>query len=119
MASNTSLPIYSERKRDTALEGAEAEERQGLLSEDYNHKPEPDTQPNIWSRRKIIVTAAVLLGLLVTGAFARALLIPPPPLHSNLAFHGGSLRSNGTHDFRRTVLLVSIDGLRCANQPYA
>jgi hypothetical protein len=32
------------------------------------------------------------------------------PLH----FNGDTLRSNGTHDFKRTVLLVSIDGLRDA-----
>ncbi|KIY45676.1 nucleotide pyrophosphatase [Fistulina hepatica ATCC 64428] len=35
-----------------------------------------------------------------------------PEPHPNLAFHGDVLRSNGTHDFKRTVLLVSIDGLR-------
>jgi len=27
-------------------------------------------------------------------------------------FTGGTLRSNGTHEFKRTVLIVSIDGLR-------
>jgi hypothetical protein len=31
-----------------------------------------------------------------------------------LHFNGDTLRSNGTHDFKRTVLLVSIDGLRDA-----
>ncbi|KAF9454872.1 Phosphodiest-domain-containing protein [Macrolepiota fuliginosa MF-IS2] len=112
MAGNNTLPAHSERKHDPVLDSDEVEERKGLLSEDYNQKPEPDAQPNAWSRRKIIVTASVLLGLLVTGAFSRSLLIPSPPLHPNLAFHGSSLRSNGTHDFRRTVLLVSIDGLR-------
>ncbi|PFH53376.1 hypothetical protein AMATHDRAFT_138050 [Amanita thiersii Skay4041] len=33
-------------------------------------------------------------------------------LHPNLRFTGSELRSNGTHDFKRTVLIVSIDGLR-------
>jgi hypothetical protein len=92
-------------------ENNDNEERKGLLSDDYNDNPEPDPHPNAWSTRKIIVTATALIGLLITGSFARTLLHPPPP-HPNLLFHGGSLRSNGTHDFRRTVLMVSIDGLR-------
>lgn len=33
-------------------------------------------------------------------------------LHRNAQFVGAELRSNGTHDFKRTVLMVSIDGLR-------
>lgn len=115
MAGHGILLKYPEPKRETLLESAEVEERKGLLSEDYNQTPEPDTTPNVWSRRKIVVTAAVLIGLLITGAITRSLLVSPPFSHPNLAFHRGSLRSNGTHDFRRTVLMVSIDGLRCAS----
>jgi hypothetical protein len=33
-------------------------------------------------------------------------------------FSGDVLRSNGTHDFKRTVVLVSIDGLRCISHIY-
>ncbi|KAF5360944.1 hypothetical protein D9756_004874 [Leucocoprinus leucothites] len=105
------LPVYSKREHSSGDE-LDTEERKGLLSDDYNEKPEPDTHPNAWSTRKIVVTAMSLVGLLITGAVARTLLIPPPPPHPNLLFHGGALRSNGTHDFRRTVLMVSIDGLR-------
>ncbi|KAG7088112.1 hypothetical protein E1B28_012137 [Marasmius oreades] len=69
-----------------------------------------------WSRKKIITAASILIGLLILGVFARALLrvssIPTGQDHPNLAFHGQTLRSNGTHDFKRTVLVVSIDGLR-------
>lgn len=32
--------------------------------------------------------------------------------HPNSEFNGAELRSNGTHDFKRTVLIFSIDGLR-------
>ena len=38
----------------------------------------------------------------------------PPSSITPLHFNGDTLRSNGTHDFKRTVLLVSIDGLRDA-----
>jgi hypothetical protein len=36
----------------------------------------------------------------------------PPSSVTPLHFNGDTIRSNGTHDFKRTVLLVSIDGLR-------
>lgn len=111
MAGRDTLPSYSKPH-----ESSDTEERKGLLSDDYSEKPEPNTQPNAWSTRKIVVAATTLIGLLITGAVARTLLIPPPPSHPNLFFHGGALRSNGTHNFRRTVLMVSIDGLRCVCQ---
>lgn len=38
----------------------------------------------------------------------------PPRSTTRLHFNGDTLRSNGTHDFKRTVILVSIDGLRDA-----
>jgi hypothetical protein len=41
-------------------------------------------------------------------------LSAPPSSIRALHFNGDTLRSNGTHDFKRTVLLVSIDGLRNA-----
>jgi hypothetical protein len=105
----TNSPVhYSKGEHEDAFQ---TEERKGLLSEHYNEKPEPDTRPNDWSAQKIAATAAILICILLSGAVARTLLLPLPT-HPNLLFHGGALRSNGTHDFRRTVLLVSIDGLR-------
>ncbi|TFK40742.1 Phosphodiest-domain-containing protein [Crucibulum laeve] len=89
----------------------EEEERTGLLSgaNDYADIPEDKS----WSRKKIAVTAGIVIALLVTGAFARILLLGPPKRHySNHSFTGGELLSNGTHEFKRTVLIVSIDGLR-------
>jgi len=88
------------------------EERRRLLSDDFIEKPEPETLLKAWSNWKIVVTASVLICLLITSAVAGTVLIfsfSQPHLH----FHGNALRSNGTHDFRRTVLMVSIDGLRC------
>ncbi|KAJ7451621.1 Phosphodiest-domain-containing protein [Mycena latifolia] len=97
------------------------EERKGLLSgsdgPSDNWKAElsadADSQQHGWSKNKIICTAVGLIALLITGAFARTLLLSPPQAtHPNLLFHGEGVRSNGTHDFKRTVLIVSIDGLR-------
>ncbi|KAJ7264439.1 alkaline-phosphatase-like protein [Mycena haematopus] len=106
----------------------DSEERKGLLSgsEELEGGPsepddwKPETDPELpdstrgWSRNRIICTAVSLIALLVVGAFARTLFVgPPPATHPNLLFHGDNVRSNGTHDFKRTVLIVSIDGLRC------
>ncbi|KXN88101.1 hypothetical protein AN958_07560 [Leucoagaricus sp. SymC.cos] len=111
MPGQDALPAYSKHKPSS--ESGNAEERKGLLSDADSEEPEAYNQPpNAWSTRKIMVTAGTLIGLLVTGALARTLLFPPPPPHPNLLFHGDTIRSNGTHDFRRTVLMISIDGLR-------
>ncbi|KAJ3988030.1 Phosphodiest-domain-containing protein [Lentinula detonsa] len=98
------------------------EEREGLLtaSDEYDSfddpfgkdlKTEPDDEAG-WSRSKIVKTATGFILLLIFGAFARVLLRSPRQTHPNLSFNGDYIRSNGTHDFRRTALIVSIDGLR-------
>ncbi|KAF5333016.1 hypothetical protein D9758_015180 [Tetrapyrgos nigripes] len=121
MASNPFTPKYREY-----VQGHSAEEREGLLHSDQdndNNKVESegriyidndkDESSDGWSRSKIIKVASALIAILVFGAFTRALLRSPPPrTYSNLGFHGDLVRSNGTHDFKRTVLIVSIDGLR-------
>ncbi|KAK7468996.1 hypothetical protein VKT23_003492 [Stygiomarasmius scandens] len=96
-----------------------AEEYEGLLHNDDEHfdKEErydgDDNEGGGWPRAKIVKVASALIGLLVLGAFARHILRgPPPKAHPNLSFNGDLVRSNGTHDFKRTVLIVSIDGLR-------
>jgi len=91
-----------------------AEEEEGLLSGVVDGPPKHSYQPP-WSRKRIIATAVLFITLLISGAFVRRLIWGPVsrPSHS-LWFSGeGELRSNGTHDFKRTVLIVSIDGLRC------
>jgi hypothetical protein len=60
---------------------------------------------------RITVVVAGLLGL-VFGLLCW--FAAPPSSITPLHFNGDALRSNGTHDFKRTVLLVSIDGLRDA-----
>jgi hypothetical protein len=95
----------------------DVEEEEGLLSgiADSSSKHSDSEQPSPWSRKRIIGTAIFFIALLLTGTCVRRLVLGPltPPGHS-LWFSGeGDLRSNGTHDFKRTVLIVSIDGLRC------
>lgn len=90
------------------------EERKGLLSttdDDYDDGPEDHSDAKPWKRKRIVLTAFIFIALLITGVIARALLrtTRPPPRHP---FTGTVLRSNGTHEFKRTVLIVSIDGLR-------
>ncbi|KAF8903106.1 Phosphodiest-domain-containing protein [Gymnopilus junonius] len=80
----------------------EAEERRGLLNTGdeelerddwtYKGKENPD-EPQTWSQRKIAMIALVVIGLLITD-------------HANVVSY------NGTDLFRRTVIVVSIDGLR-------
>lgn len=99
---------------------ASLEEREGLLSESDKFEPFDDpfvkeeselSDSDGWSRSKIVKTAIAFIIILVLGAFSRAFLRSPPQ-HPNLSFNGEYIRSNGTHDFKRTVLIVSIDGLR-------
>ncbi|KAJ7274265.1 alkaline-phosphatase-like protein [Mycena rebaudengoi] len=115
------LPSTS-RKPYSPVKEMDHEERKGLLSESdggpYNLKVDTDDlesdSAREWSRKKIIWAAVGLIALMITGVFARVFLLNPPiaQTHPNLLFHGDGVRSNGTHDFKRTVLIVSIDGLR-------
>jgi hypothetical protein len=96
-----------------ALEDYAPEERKALLPSGS----EPDNSENIedkdgWSSRKITLTALALIILLITGAFTLMVLCGPPGRKRQSAA-SAILRSNGTHEFKPTVLIVSIDGLRC------
>lgn len=104
-----------------SFKNREHEERKGLLSgrasfdiDTERIKVEIEAEDvDGWSPRSILVTAVCFILLLICGTFARALMISfSNGMHPNLLFNGDGLRSNGTHDFKRTVLIVSIDGLR-------
>lgn len=64
---------------------------------------------------RIRTAATVLMSLLISGACLRSLCRPavlPSSNHSIWLTDKGETRSNGSHEFRRTVIVVSIDGLR-------
>jgi hypothetical protein len=90
------------------------EEREGLLSgKEISDQPESaNWSQRPWSRNHIVGIAVALIFLLIGGAFARLLLLHPPSQRPSSG-EGDKLASNGTHDFKKTVLMVSIDGLRC------
>ncbi|KAI0270021.1 Phosphodiest-domain-containing protein [Gloeopeniophorella convolvens] len=100
-----------------------SEEHKGLLSGvDTESTPEAEKLEPHSPRWRATVTFCILAGLAasaigiigltfaayVSGCFSSA----DPDQAKTLHFDGDTLRSNGTHDFKRTVLLVSIDGLR-------
>ena len=94
------------------------DESKGLLSgdiwDDLSDVDSEGGERSGWSRGRLLCAASSFIFLLITGAFARAWYARPPPPHNSYTIQdAGDLRSNGTHEFRRTVLIVSIDGLRC------
>ena len=82
------------------------------------HGSEAEEEGRSWSRKRVVTAAVVLILILLGAALAPPLVRsggrkgPASKSHPNSKFVGTELRSNGTHDFRRTVLIVSIDGLR-------
>jgi len=97
-----------------ALDDHDPEERKALLP---SGSGELDNSEDIedkdgWSSRKISLVALALIILLTTGAFTFMTLCGSPGRKRQLAA-SSNLRSNGTHEFKPTVLIVSIDGLRC------
>lgn len=87
------------------------EERRGLLDEDveYDHKLISTSQS--WPAKHILTTALAVIALLVFGIFARTMHCTMPGLWGHPQA-STELLSNGTHNYKKTVVIVSIDGLR-------
>jgi len=100
------------------LSDFELEERRGLLyssNEDIEDDHKRNTKPEPWPTKNILITALAFIVLLILGTFTRTMLCPMPGRWGqSKSTHSGSnlLLSNGTHDFKQSVLIVSIDGLR-------
>lgn len=93
-----------------------SEERRGLLSgiDTPSISDADSSKPSPLSDRSTclsVTVIGVLLGLILSASYW---FYTPPHLINSLHFDGQTLRSNGTQEFKRTVLLVSIDGLRHA-----
>ncbi|KAG6885059.1 hypothetical protein C0993_006287 [Termitomyces sp. T159_Od127] len=93
------------------------QEEEGLLSGVPSPalKENSEVSNNTWSSKRIVGTATFFIALLISGAFARTFLCAPiAPASRSVSgwYKGDNLLSNGTHEFKRTVLVVSIDGLR-------
>jgi len=98
----------------TLSNDVELEERRGLLysyTEEIEDDHKLNTKSEAWPTKNILITALAFIVLLILGTFTRTMLCPMPGRwgHSKST---EPLFSNGTHDFKQTVLIVSIDGLR-------
>lgn len=118
-----SIPRYSQERPSKST----SEERKGLLStfniEDgdngeppyYEDEQYPKSRRHTPLRKKGIASIAASLIALILGA---SFLVPVSRAWcQGMGFAGrlqdpSRLFNNGTHDFKRTVLVVSIDGLR-------
>lgn len=107
-------PLFQEH---IALSSPSEEEHKGLLSGiDSLSAIEAEAEDPTQSK---LLSFGVRIGVLVVGLLGLGFgflcwFSAPPNSIKALHFNGDTLRSNGTHDFKRTVLLVSIDGLRHA-----
>jgi hypothetical protein len=114
-----SASTFSTKFKHDLRQSQDTAEEEGLLSGvvDGASKHPEEIEPPSWSQKRIIGTAVFFIALLISGVFVRRLVWGPIP-HPNYSLWSsgeGELRSNGTHDFKRTVLIVSIDGLRCVD----
>ena len=118
---DTLSPRYSQ----DGLSRPTPEERKGLLSnfdvEDHNGDPpryeddyvEPQGRTPL-RKRKIVCVAGSFIALILGASF----LMPLSRMWcggmgaTSRPTDPSKLLSNGTHEFKRTVLIVSIDGLR-------
>jgi hypothetical protein len=98
------------------------EERKGLLSGidtlPFSEAEEPKLS-STWLKSTLLSLGPTRIAVVISALFGLVLgvfywLSAPECLAKDLHFNGDTLRSNGTHDFKRTVILVSIDGLRDA-----
>jgi hypothetical protein len=94
----------------------EDEERKGLLADSHEDQVVDNlSEISSTKRRKWLYGAAIGFILLLLGAtFGPPLLqtVARPPPRPVADFDSQKLRSNGTHLFKKTALIVSIDGLR-------
>jgi hypothetical protein len=115
---SSSQIISNVRSGSSSSAPTKDEELVGLLagaddSDDHHTSFRPASSDSWPSKGMAIVTIVFLITLLLGGIFALSFFYTTPKrAHPDLDFQGLALRSNGTHNFKRTVVIVSIDGLR-------
>lgn len=123
MAYNPKITMKNSGNSEIPLDD---EERKGLLSNSDREDVLPQyedhdfTQPEHRSnaqKKGIIAAAAGIITLLLCAAVVRPLSRTLCTYYPSSGTSDSELLSNGTHDFKRTVLMVSIDGLRLAFKP--
>ncbi|KAJ3553887.1 hypothetical protein NM688_g3383 [Phlebia brevispora] len=87
------------------------EEREGLLSGKEYYDGQDGSDQHDVSRKRVYLLAGILAFLMLSAVFGPPMLKSPRP---RADFDCHKLRSNGTHTFRKTSLIVSIDGLRAS-----
>ena len=88
---------------------AHDEEREGLLSGKEFYEGQEDLARKDVPGKRVYILAGLMALLMLGAVFGPPLLRSSRP-HAD--FDSRKLRSNGTHPFRKTSLIVSIDGLR-------
>ncbi|EMD40100.1 hypothetical protein CERSUDRAFT_122188 [Gelatoporia subvermispora B] len=109
--------VLSSASAEMACATSEEERKALLAHHDEEHLLHEElvqpSSPSKWHRTAIKGAGVAFVVLLVGAIFSRPLMrtlgLTPRP---SLDFDECGLRNNGTHDFKKTTLIVSIDGLR-------
>jgi hypothetical protein len=113
------LPAVMNARGATAYrDGAEPEDL--YLAEEANLSLSRSSRKALGSakrrQRKIAILAAILAAILLGGYFGSSFFsFKPRDSGKEYLDDPHILMSNGTHNYRKTVLIVSIDGLRFVN----
>jgi hypothetical protein len=115
------LVNFSPSSQEDIMLSSRVEERKGLLSGIDTSPVSEAEEPKLssWLKSTLLSHGPTRIAVVISALFGLFFgvfywLSAPQCPAKDLHFNGDTLRSNGTHDFKRTVLLVSIDGLRDA-----
>ncbi|KIO34326.1 hypothetical protein M407DRAFT_16861 [Tulasnella calospora MUT 4182] len=98
-----------EKGRDQEVDDDEHGESAALLSEMEGMEEKGDSSNRVSRRRKLLALGFIFLILSVVGGSAWWSKGPPS---RNVETQNLGVLSNGTHEFKPTILMVSLDGLR-------
>lgn len=136
---DTNIDVHPDHEYDEAKEALLSKHRSqypdaynddtdGTLAEEpgtsWKLKSSPDAKSQRRKRRRRIIfwVASFLIFVILAAIWGRPLLLPAPhslqPQEELVVQNDpNAILSNGTHQYQKTVLLVSIDGLRFAISP--